>query len=140
MALIAKIQFGDNDVGLFTKQHLVADCYLHFTRNHDLFSPETDAHCERVEVVVVASGNNDLNLYEWYISQNPLSGQIVFDLQTVTSHSDTPVKVLQFEEAYCYAISEEYHIDMKRQRTIKLSFVAEKITINNTEFKNLYNR
>ena len=140
MALLARIQFGDNDAGLYTKQYLVADCHLHFTRHHNNFAPDADAKCEEVEVVVITPGKNDTNLYEWYINQTPLNGQLVFDLQTVADGAGSTIKALQFEEAYCYDLSEEYHIDKKKQRTVKLSFVAEKITINDTEFHNLYNR
>ena len=73
MALIARLQFGDNRANLYSKEYLVMDCHLHFTRHHNHFRPDTDARCEKVEVVVVAPGREDLNLYEWYIDKGSQS-------------------------------------------------------------------
>ena len=139
MALMARLQFGDNRANHYSKEYLVVDCHLHFTRHHNHFRPDTDARCEKVEVVVVAPGREDLNLYEWYIQKGSQSGRLVFDLQSITG-SDTEMKFLEFEDAYCYSIREEYHIDSQRRRCLRLSFVAEKITVNEVEFENLYAR
>jgi hypothetical protein len=137
MALMARLQFGDNMTGLYAKEFLVMDCHLHFTRHHNHFKPDTDARCEKVEVVVVAPGREDLTLYEWYIEKGSQSGRLVFDLQSITG-GDAEVKFLEFEDAYCYSISEEYQIDAHKRRCIKLSFIAENMLINETEFRNLY--
>ena len=137
MALTARLQFGDNVAGLYSKEYLVADCHLHFKRHHNHFKPDTDARCETMELVVVAPGREDLNLYEWYINNDTLSGRVVIDLQTM-SENDSMMKLVEFEDAYCYSIQEEYHIDSQRRRCLRLSLVAEKITVNEVEFKNLY--
>ena len=137
MALTARLQFGDNVAGLYSKEYLVADCHLHFNRHHNHFKPDTDARCETMELVVVAPGREDLNLYEWYINNDSLSGRVVIDLQTM-SENDSMMKLVEFEDAYCYSIQEEYHIDSQRRRCLRLSLVAEKITVNEVEFKNLY--
>lgn len=137
MALMARLQFGDNMAGLYSKEYLVMDCHLHFTRHHNHFRPDTDARCEKVELVVVAPGREDLNLYEWYIEKGSQSGRLVFDLQSITG-SDAEIKFIEFEEAYCYSLAEEYTIDTQKRRCIRLSFVADKITVNDAEFYNLY--
>ena len=137
MALMARLQFGDNSAGLYSKEYLVMDCHLHFSRHHNHFRPDTDARCEKVELVVVAPGKEDLNLYEWYIQNDTMSGRIVFDLQNLT-HDNSNEKAILFEDAYCYAIEEEYHIDVQKRRCLRLSLVAENLTINDTAFKNLY--
>lgn len=137
MALTARLQFGDNMVGLYSKEYLVSDCHLHFTRHHNHFKPDTDARCETMELVVVAPGKEDLNLYEWYINNDTLSGRVVIDLQTM-SEPDSVMKLLEFEDAHCYSIQEEYQIDTQRRRCLRLSFVAERITVNEIEFNNLY--
>ena len=137
MALMARLHFGDNSAGLYSKEYLVMDCHLHFTRHHNHFRPDTDARCEKVEVVVVAPGREDLNLYEWYIQNGSQSGRLIFDLQSITGN-DTEMKFLEFEDAYCYSFAEEYRIDAQKRRCIKLSFVADKIKINDTEYYNLY--
>ena len=90
-----------------------------------------------MELVVVAPGKEDLNLYEWYINNDTLSGRVVIDLQTM-SEPDSVMKLLEFEDAHCYSIQEEYQIDTQRRRCLRLSFVAERITVNEIEFNNLY--
>ena len=137
MALTARLQFGDNIAGLYSKEYLIADCHLHFMRHHNHFKPDTDARCETMELVVVAPGMEDLNLYEWYINNDTLSGRVVIDLQTM-SENDSVMKLVEFEDANCYSIQEEYHIDSQRRRCLRLSLAAEKITVNEVEFKNLY--
>ena len=138
MALMARLQFGDNRANLYSKEYLVMDCHLHFSRHHNHFRPDTDARCETVELVVVAPGWEDLNLYEWYIQNSTMSGRIVLDLQSL--NGDSVEKVILFEDAYCYAIEEEYHIDALKRRCLRLSLMAEKLIINDTTFQNLYDR
>ena len=134
---MARLQFGDNMAGLYSKEYLVMDCHLHFTRHHNHFRPDTDARCEKVEVVVEAPGKDDLNLQEWYLNNEAQNGRVVFDLQSKKS-SDTTQKLVEFEGAHCYSFEEEYHINIQRRRYYRLSIVAEKITINEIAFKNLY--
>ncbi len=134
MALMARLQFGDNMAGLYSKEYLVMDCHMHFSRYHNHFKPDTDARVEKVELVVVAPGKEDLNLYDWYIQNSVQSGRVVFDLETVTNNHAAE-KVIIFENAYCYAIEEEYRIDAQKRRCLKLSLVAEELTINQTTFK-----
>jgi hypothetical protein len=106
-------------------------------RHYNHFRPDTDARCEKVEVVVEAPGKDDLNLQEWYLNNEAQNGRVIFDLQSKTS-SDTLQKLVEFEGARCYSFEEEYHINIQRRRYYRLSIVAEKITINDTAFKNLY--
>lgn len=138
MALMARLQFGDNMARLYSKEYLVMDCHLHFTRQHNHFRPDTDARCEKVELVVVAPGKEDLNLYDWYINNGTMSGRIVFDLQSLTNSAVE--KVILFEDAYCYSLEEEYQIDAQKRRCLRLSIMAEKLVINDTTFDNLYAR
>lgn len=138
MALLARLQFGDNTVGLYSKEFLVMDCHLHFLRHHNHFRPDTDARCEKVELVVVAPGKEDLTLYDWYINNDTMSGRIVFDLQSLTDNAAE--KVIKFEDAYCYSIEEEYYINAQKRRCLKLSLIAENLVINDTTFNNLYAR
>ena len=77
MALIARLQFGNNDSKVYSSEYLVADCHCHFSRHHNQFRPDADARCERVEIVVVAPGKENLNLYDWYISGDPISGRVL---------------------------------------------------------------
>ena len=137
MALTARLQFGDNDAKVYPTESLVADCHCHFVRQHNQFHPDTDARCERVEVVVVAPGKENLNLYDWYISQSPLTGRLLFDLSAMQGGDFTTSKELLFEDAYCFSLAEDYHIDTSTRRCLKLSFVAGTINVDDVEYKNL---
>ncbi len=137
MALIAHLQFGDNDLGLYSAEYKVKDCHFHFTRHHNHFRPDTDAQCEQLELVVVAPGKEDLALYEWYIGNGTQSGRILFDEMNALD-GKTVASFLAFEDAYCYSIEEEYHIDNRSRRCLRLSIAAEKMVINDVEFKNLF--
>ena len=137
MAFLSHLQFGDNSTGIYSRVYTLVDCHLHFMRHYNHFRPDTDARCEKVEVVVEAPGKDDLNLQEWYLNNETQSGRVIFDLQSKTS-SDTLQKLVEFEGARCYSFEEEYHINIQRKRYYRLSIVAENITVNDTSFKNLY--
>ena len=134
MAFSSKLQFGDKN-----SDHVynVADCHLHFMRHYNHFRPDTDARCEKVEVVVEAPGKNDLRLQEWFINNEPQNGRVIFDIPSKTAE-DSSEKTVEFEGAYCYSLEEVYHINIQRRRFFRLAIVADKITVNQTEFNNLY--
>lgn len=134
MAFSSKLQFGDKN-----SDHVynVADCHLHFMRHYNHFRPDTDARCEKVEVVVEAPDKNDLRLQEWFINNEPQNGRVIFDIPSKTAETSSE-KTVEFEGAYCYSLEEVYHINIQRRRFFRLAIVADKITINQTEFKNLY--
>lgn len=134
MAFSSKLQFGDKN-----SDHVynVADCHLHFMRHYNHFRPDTDARCEKVEVVVEAPGKNDLRLQEWFINNEPQNGRVIFDIPSKTAETSSE-KTVEFEGAYCYSLEEVYHINIQRRRFFRLAIVADKITVNQTEFNNLY--
>lgn len=80
MALIAALEFGDNNVQRYTKQYLLADCRFVFDRPYNSFSPERPARCERLELVVIAPGKSDLNLFQWFSNQETRDGRIAISL------------------------------------------------------------
>ena len=134
MAFSSKLQFGDKN-----SDHVynVADCHLHFMRHYNHFRPDTDARCEKVEVVVEAPGKNDLRLQEWFVNNEPQNGRVIFYIPSKTAEASSE-KTVEFEGAYCYSLEEVYHINIQRRRFFRLAIVADKITVNQTEFKNLY--
>jgi hypothetical protein len=137
MALTALLQFGDNESKNYSADYNVADCHCHFMRHYNHFHPDADALCERVELVVVAPGKDNLNLFDWYISGTPLSGRLVFDLSDIRGGEYTSSKELLFEDAYCFSLAEEFHIGSLNRRQLRMSFVAESIIVNGVEYKNL---
>lgn len=138
MALNARLQFGDNESQRYTKEYLVTDLHCHFTRHHNQFIPDTDARCERVVITVVAPGKQDLTLFDWYISQSAMTGRVIVDLINPGSGDSITPKVLTFEDAYCFSLTENYCIGTNARRSLRLSFVADKIEVSSIQFKNLY--
>ena len=141
MALTARLQFGDNSTKTYPKEFLVENCRCHFSRHCDLAYPDTDARCERVELTVVAPGKDDLTLYDWYINGEPMNGRVIFDLTpSVKAIHQPAIGELSFESAYCFSIAEDYKLGSRTRRLIRLSFVADTISIDNVEFHNPYNQ
>lgn len=137
MALSAKIQFGDNDLALYSSEYQLSACKTHFNRHHTSYYPDAEAKCQDVELTIVASNRYDLNIQEWYINKSALSGRIVFDISSVTddAHGSTPARIIEFEDAECYSIAEEYTIREKRRREYKLLVTARKFKIGDTVFE-----
>ena len=87
MAFLSHLQFGDNSTGIYSRVYTLVDCHLHFMRHYNHFRPDTDARCEKVEVVVEAPGKDDLTLVGWYVNNEVYDGRILFDLPSKTSES-----------------------------------------------------
>lgn len=114
--------------------HNVTDCKYSVMRHHNCYFPDSDAWCGNVEVTVIAPGKEDLELFEWYSDLQVLSGCLVFDLSSQLAYEYTPQKTLYFEDARCFSLTEDYHIDQKRRRLLRLEFAAEKMTIDTISF------
>ena len=117
MALIAALEFGDNNIGRYSKSYLVSDCRFVFDRPYNSYRPEGMARCERLELEVIAPGKNDLNLFDWYDKQGVQSGRIVI--------------------SKCFSLSENYDINTSRRRTLKLAIEAETITVDDVLFQHI---
>ena len=135
MALIATLQFGDNDARLYTKNYLVVDYHSSFRRSHNDLRPDGLAECDSVELEVVAPALNDLTLHDWFIDEDEMSGRIVFGLSSSASNATSPTRELLFEGARCFLLEERYDKDTRFRRLLKLAFEAETITIENIDFK-----
>ena len=135
MALIAALVFGENNVQRYTKQYLLADCRFVFDRPYNSFSPERPARCERLELVVIAPGKSDLNLFQWFSNQETRDGRIAISLIGDMMQNAAEPQVVYFESAKCLALSEMYDIDNSRRRLIKLAIIADSIEIEDVEFK-----
>ena len=137
MEVQAKLQIGDNNSRVYSKQYNVVNLICHYTRLTNSSRPNTDALCEHITMTLVASNMEDLSLYDWYISGEPLNGRVVLDPDG-RAISDGNDLNLEFEEGYCYAIEEEYQIDSMMRRTVKLSIVANEVTFEGAKFRNPY--
>jgi len=136
MALAAVLEFGDNHFQRYSKQYLVTDCKFLFDRSYNNFRTEGAARCERMELEIVAPGKTDLQLFEWYISKGVMNGRLVIEFSGPDVVGET-VQVIKFEDATCFALSENYEIGSFKRRTVKLSISAEEITIGDVSFKQI---
>ena len=135
----AILQFGDNDAGIYSNQYPVVECDCQFSRHPDFYSPDSDPRCEKVMIMVVAPGKEDLELIEWYIDNAVLSGRILFDIsdQAGGSGNDT-TREIRFEDARCYFIEEMYEIASSKRRLLKMEFLAESVQIDSNLFERQY--
>lgn len=134
MALTAVLEFGDNSIRRYTKQYLLSDCRFVFDRPYNAFSPERPAHCERMEVVVIAPGKSDLGLFQWFSNQESREGRIAISLIGDAKQNEAEPQVIYFEDAKCLSLSEMYDIDSSSSRLIKLAIISDKIEIEDVEF------
>ena len=137
MALLAALEFGDTNIGRYSKSYLVSDCRFVFKRPFNSYRPEGIARCERLELDVIAPGKNDLNLFDWYDKQGVQSGRIVISLAAEAKLDEKDAQVILFENAKCFSLSESYDINSSRRRNLKLALEAETITVDNIIFQHL---
>ena len=115
MALLAALEFGDNNIGRYSKSYLVSDCRFVFNRPYNSYRPEGMARCERLELEVIAPGKNDLNLFDWYDKQGVQSGRIVISLAAEAKLDEKDAQIIYFEDAKCFSLSENYDINTSRR-------------------------
>jgi len=138
MALQAKLQFGDNYAGIYSREYLLTDYHCHFKRESEHNGPTTKPICDHITLTIVAPGRDDLSLFEWYINGDVLNGCIVFDVSVGVRKNDTiDQRVIVFEEARCFSLTEHYQIDDLRRRELILEIDAESVTINDLTFEHL---
>lgn len=134
MALLASLQFGDNDNRIYSKEYLVSNVRCHISRSHNKHYADGRALCERVEFTVIAPGKEDLTLIDWYLSRSTMSGRIVIAMSNETNFGVDDHKEILFEDATCFRLAENYDIDAGR-RTMTLSINPRLLTIDNINFK-----
>ena len=134
MALIASLQFGDNESKRYSSTYTVCDVKCHMQRHHNAFQPDGHTQCERVDITVVAPGKEDLTLIEWYIKRLSMSGRVVIEMSGDANISVPASKEILFEDAVCFRMAEDYHIDNNRRRLLTLSFEADTLTLDNIVF------
>lgn len=134
MALSAVLEFGDNNIKRYSKSFLVSDCRFVFSKSHNGVRPNGDTHCERIEIVVIPPGKDDLNLYEWFSSQGVQNGRIVISMAANDQHATDESHILYLYDAQCFSLSEHYSIDEQRRRLLKLGIIASQIVVDDAVF------
>lgn len=127
------MELGDNEDGKYSLSYELTDFKCHVSRSHNESRPDGLTWCDRMEAAVVAPDQSDLNLYEWYIDRTLQSGRIVIELSS--DDDDGPVKEILFENALCFGLSEDYHIDRKTRRMLHLRIVAEEVKMDGITLK-----
>ncbi len=135
MALLANLQIGDNDSKRYAQNYLVTEVHSHVFRRHNKYLPDSGSHCERLEITVVTPGKQDMTLIEWYTRQTSLSGRIVVELSGNGQGNTEQTHEILFNNAFCFRLSEAYHIDQSRRRMLSLAFEAEEMIIDGITFK-----
>lgn len=135
MALLAKLQFGDNASRRYSREYPVVDFKCRISRPHNEARPDGIPRCESMEITVVVPGREDLNLTEWYTDRSALSGRVLVELTSPDQHQQQQWKEVLFEDGLCYGLSEAYDIDSHTRRSLRLSVVAANISIDGIVFK-----
>ena len=135
MSLSATLQIGDNNIGVYDRQYKVVRCQYNFSRGYNFRMPDTTSRNKSISITIVAPGKEDLSLYDWYINRTVLNGRILFDLSGQVMFDENP-KMLCFEGASCFSLSESYHIDQENRRLIHIEITTEETTVDNIRFKN----
>lgn len=131
MALLSTLTFKD-----ITNEFNVLDFRCHFSRRYNHFNPESTPFCERIEMTVVAPETDDYTIYEWYINRNLMSGKLTYKLP-VTLKSSGEDRLIDFFDAQCFSISENYDINEKKKRLLKIVIIPEKVSMQNVSFSHL---
>ena len=141
MNIIAHLQFGDNVTGIYNKEYLVVRYHTRIARSHNSYHPDSLPRCDSVEVTVIAPGKEDLDLHEWYFSNEYRSGRIVFELMELnTSGDNVSEHVITFDDAQCFGIEENYDIGVNSLRTLTLKIGMANFAVNDTEFGKRFNQ
>ena len=133
MALSAVLEIGDNGIKRYQKQYLLSDFRIVFNRSYNVL-PTGMARCERIEMVIVAPGRKDLEMFAWFLHNDSIDGRIVISLTDEVNDNDAKVQVLYFEGAKFFSLSEKYDIENNRRRLLKLSMVSDSLQLENVKF------
>jgi hypothetical protein len=134
MSLLKKLQIGDNNSGRYTKEYLLTDYKCHTYRKHNEYRPDTDKYCDCIELTVIAPGREDVLMYDWFITQSLQNGRILIQLPPQMNQSEPESHEVLFEDACCFSLEEDYHLNKNQRRVLKLKLVAEEIVINDVTF------
>ena len=135
MTLSAILKIGDNTTKNYDQIYNVVSCQYKISCGYNYRLPDTEAKNNSIEITLVSPGKEDLTIYDWYIKRMLLSGEIELEFSTQTQ-SQEGKKIVTFENASCFSMSESYDINDKSLRLIKLELVAEKTTVDSIEFQN----
>lgn len=133
MSLTAYLQFGNNEIGKYSKEYMLKDVKCHFIRNHDAVRPTEDAFCESIELSIFVPGKEDLMLIEWFANAELQSGRILVEESDPRREEEHKWHQILFEDALCFSLREDFRQDDKR-RVLYLSIMAHRIQADGVNF------
>lgn len=134
MALTAKLQFGDNESRHYSSEYLLTDFKCRLVRHHNEARPDGGTTCDQLDLTVIAPGRDDLSLMEWYTGSFGMNGRILVEMPAAGPNQPSRWKEILFEDAVCYAIAEDYHIDVDSRRSLRLGLAVGSLTVEETVF------
>ena len=94
-----------------------------------------------MEVSLIAPGKEDLELHEWYFTNEYRSGRIVFELMELnTSGDNVSEHIFMFHDAQCFGIEESYDIGGSSLRLLHLKIGVNNFAVDDTAFCNNVNK
>ena len=132
MALLTTLKLND-----ISDDYKVMDFHLHMSRRYNQFNPESAPSCESIEMTVVAPSTDDYTIYEWYNNDSLMSGKLTYELPVSLNHTYSESRIIEFQDAKCFAFRENYDIDSASRRLLTIKIVPERVTMDNVSFNKL---
>ena len=134
MALTAQLEFGNNATGIYSSKYNVADFRCHFVRSDNEARPDGTARCDYFDLTLPVPDKSDLSLQEWFINRSFLCGRVHVELSATAKEGAVQYRDFLFENAVCFSIEEEYHIDKDALRSMRLLIAPESLKIAGVSF------
>lgn len=131
--MIAYLQLGNNEIRKYSQEFLVKNVSCKFIRSHNENRPTEDAVCEAICISVYISGNEDGTLYNWFINGESQEGRVLILMSDPRKDEEDDTTIIEFSNAVCYEMKEEYEIDNKR-RIITFGLIATDMKLDEVEF------
>ena len=87
-------------------------------------------------MTVVAPETDDYTIYEWYVNRSLMTGKLTYELP-VTIKSSGDKRSIDFVDAQCFSISENYNISEMKKRLLKIVIIPEQVSMQNVSFSHL---
>lgn len=132
MAFSAVLKLGDTRAGIFYKEFDLLSVKTKFVRRANGILPSNDCRCTLIEVSLIVPEKSNLDLFEWYINKDTLSGSI--EMTEPGFMGNENIRTLSFEGAQCCGITQTYDIESRRQFLMTVSFIATVVTTEDVRF------
>lgn len=133
MPLKAYLQFGNNEIGKYSKEYLLKEVKFRFIRNHTNYRPSDDGYCESIWIALYPPEKEDPTVFKWFISGESLDGRIIIELTDPLLENEERFTEIQFENAVCFDLQEDYEIENKL-RVINIGLIAEETKVEDIKF------